>query len=413
MENPRLAYANSYATPSSSSSGSRPSSSRTRPGYGFIRNTDTWGVNSIPWDQLAAAGLLPAFAANDPHLAQAMEAAKQKGIHAGVWIPAGGEGAPEQYAQRIVDLYKKYGANVLPNIEFTGKGGRGSDQWEWNQRMVNELTRLGVPPNLAVTVLPPGTNPSEDFNYEAYTRAGIPILAEAFGADSGKDLYDPDLIRSRLRQAGVSDDMMDVLLSPTQSGAGRGSVYTIDDLTPDQLKALATGGAPPTTEPAVPTSGSYGDTAPTDTSGATTESAADYPTTSTTPDDAVSVAHTHRPDSQNPAAIAYAKTRLAQLAHQGITADRYGLGHLDPTAQWRALSTIVGARQAIKGGHGENYHVPSGTPGKVAAYVNQLLHPSRAKPGVYTPANRRLGPMQRAIHSAAGIRYLRSIAGRG
>lgn len=416
--------------------------------YGFIRNTNTWGVNSIPWQDLIAAGLTPLLAANDPNLAAAMAAAQQKGVKAGIWVPAGDEGLPEQYAAKLVDLYKKYGPNVLvPNIEFTGKGYEGSAGWNWNQRMVNELVKLGIPPQMAVAVLPN----QQDFNYKAYTDRGIHVLPEAFGANTGTDLYDPQKIRQTLLDRGVPANMIDVLLAPSQVGKGPGgSVFTIDDLSPEQLHALRAAGV--------------------DTGAATTTQAS--PDATPSAEAPVDSTPTRVADADNPAAVAYAKQRLALLAKQGYSAAQYGLEGLDPTAQWRALSSIAGAKQAIRNGQAGNYHLGANVPPSVAAAVNQLLdsalhpdnpadlrdnvrpgqvrpsvaptsHPTaspnvnmtrpnvvgeitrgnttspdvlraitqvrRTPPGELVDAVKRIGPMQQAIHTAAGLRYLRGI----
>lgn len=204
--------------------------------YGFVRNTDTWGVNSIPFQQYQQAGLHGlAFSADDKNLGQAMKNARAHGMQAAIWLPAGGEGDPVAYARKVKALEKQYGADALiPNIEFTGKGYAGSAGWNWNESMMAELQKLGVPKNLIVAMLPN----QDDFNYKAYTSRGASIMPEAFGADTGKDQFDPTAIRNTLLRNGVPENMINVLLSPGQFQHGSGSVFTVDDLRPDQLAAM-------------------------------------------------------------------------------------------------------------------------------------------------------------------------------
>jgi hypothetical protein len=410
--------------------------------YGFVRSTDRWGVNSIPFQQLQAAGLGNLlFNSQDPHLAEALAAADKAGVQSGIWLPAGNEGDPEAYAQQLYGLYQKYGANrtYVPNIEFTGKGYKGSPGWDWNEKMMAKLQALGVPPNIAVAMLPN----QDDFNYGAYTSRGAKIMPEAFGANTGTDLFDPEQIRQTLLRNGVSADMIDTILAPGQNGVG--SMFTVDDLSPEQLRALTlahqaqgtttTTAAPQTSDPNAPIDAA---------------------------DPSADAAPTHRPDSQNPAAVSYARHRLALLARQGIHPKDFGVTG-DPTAQWRALSAIVGAKQAINSD--QDYAVRGTTPQSVQDYVRKLIakgpqsapahdhpgagysrvqpsHPSdgysrvqphsdgysqvhsaserlhaamnslshsRPGPGVLPDVMRRVGPMQKAIQVAAAMRHVRQL----
>jgi hypothetical protein len=309
--------------------------------YGFIRNTDTWGVNSIPWQAMANAGLTPLFAANDKNLDYAMAYAKQNGRKAGVWIPAGGEGDPRAYAARIKALYDRYGSDIVPNIEFTGKGYKGSQGWQWNEDMMSELQRLGIPKGMAIAML----GNQQDFNYGAYASRGVKLMPEAFGADTGRDLYDPDQMRKVLRDQGVQENMIDTLLAPTQARRRGGSVFTIDDLSPEQLAAL-----PPALQDRglVPLpQGRKG-----------------------IPIDPTNEGFAQVRDAQNPEAVAYSRMRLAQLRRMGYTPEQFGITG-DPTAQWRQMSAIMGANQSARAGR--QYTAPAGLNEGVAGVVNKLI----------------------------------------
>jgi hypothetical protein len=314
---------------------------------GYVRSTDTWGVNSIPFDKYQKAGIDQlVFAANDPHLAQALANAAAHGVKAGIWIPAGNEGDPVKYAQNIKALQLKYGnVAIIPNIEQTGKGYSGSSGWAWNQKMMDTLKQLGVPPNMQVAVM----GNQDDFNYKAYTSNGVHVTAEAFGAKTS-DTYDPAKIRQRLIDNGVPPDMIDVMLAPGHGGKGGNSVFTVDDLKDDQLK------------PGTYDSTSAGQVYP---GASSTDNPQEGPRVYTNEKGGAT-------DAQNPRAVAYAKQRLSQLQKQGYSPADFGITG-DATAQWRGMSAIVGAQDAARAGRAADYHLPPGTAPGVADIVNKII----------------------------------------
>lgn len=206
--------------------------------YGFVRSTDTWGVNSLPWQQARDAGLNGlVFDVNDPHLDQALVNARSQGFKAGIWIPEGQEGGdPKAYADKLVQLAQKYGPDILvPNLENAVAGGKGSSGYAWNDAVAQALKgRLGNTP-LAVATLPN----KDDFNYGAWTNLGAQIWAEAFGANTATDQFDPAQIRQRLLANGVPGDLAYTIGAPGQGGdAPIGGEFTIDDLNPQQWSVL-------------------------------------------------------------------------------------------------------------------------------------------------------------------------------
>ena len=341
---------------------------------GYVRSTDTWGVNSIPFDKYKRAGIDQlVFSADDPHLDAALKNAAAHGVRAGIWIPAGGEGDPIAYARKIKGLQQTYGnVTIIPNIETTGKGYAGSKGWQWSQTMMNELKRLGVPPNMQVAVM----GNQDDFNYKAYTSNGVHVTAEAFGAKTS-DTYDPAKIRQRLIDNGVPPDMIDVILAPGHSGKGGNSVFTVDDLRDDQLQPgmysyvgaqqVAPVGSQQTDGPRVYTNEPNG-------------AGADQGYTQVD----VNQGYSQVRDANNPRALAYARQRLAQLQKQGYSPRDFGITG-DPTAQWRAMSAITGAQQAISSGHAADYRIPPGTTPEVSDYITKILTaaqtPNTAPPG--------------------------------
>lgn len=349
---------------------------------GYVRSTETWGVNSIPFDKYQKAGIDQlVFSASDPHLKEALKNAAAHGVKAGIWIPAGGEGDPKAYAQKIKALQTTYGnVPIIPNIEQTGKGYAGSKGWQWSQTMMDELKRLGVPPSMQVAVM----GNQDDFNYKAYTNNGVHVTAEAFGAKTS-DMNDPAKIRQRLIDNGVPPDMIDVMLAPGHNGKGGNSVFTVDDLRDDQLK------------PGTFSSGGSTQVAPT---GSTQT---DGPTVYTNEKGSSGVStdagFTQVTDAHNPRAIAYAQQRLAQLQKQGYSPKDFGITG-DPTAKWRGMSTILGAQQAISSGHAADYHVGADVAPGVSDYVNKMLAaaqtPDTAPPGsdVIRPAPAQPRPEQ-------------------
>ena len=70
----------------------------------------------------------------------------------------------------------------------------------------------------------------------------------------------------------------------------------------------------------------------------------------------------------SPAALAYAKERLAQLQQMGISPDSLGVSG-DPTQEYRTLSPILGALSMLR--HNGLYKY---MPGQVAPNVQEVVH---------------------------------------
>ena len=223
--------------------------------YGFVRSTDTWGVNSVPWQRLKDAGfggLL--FSTDDPHLEQALTNARSQGLKAGIWVPAGAEAGADAkaYADRLVNLASKYGPDILvPDLEYPNiRGYKGSPGWQWHQDVINALgDRLKGTP-LALSIM----GNTNDLNLMPWVSKGAQIWAQSYGADPGKDQpYSVDYVRKVLTDMGVPADLINVSISPGQNvptNEGPYSLYTVDDLTPDQWNWLsgvghATSASPP------------------------------------------------------------------------------------------------------------------------------------------------------------------------
>ncbi len=188
---------------------------------------------------LKAAGVTVALNASDPNLAAQIERARQNGMEPAIWIPATPPGvdpvAYGKYMAALVQTYKP--SSIIPNIEFAGKGGQGSDGWNWNQAMMAEYAKYvpaGKGPPLSVAVMPN----QDDFNYEVYLAYGGNVQVEAFGADIARDQVNVDELVARLRQRGIPEDKIQILLAPGQDpGSWRGALagYTLDDMTKEQL----------------------------------------------------------------------------------------------------------------------------------------------------------------------------------
>lgn len=165
---------------------------------------------------------------DDPHLDQTIAHARQLGIKAGIWVPSGGEGGdPEAYATKLYTLAQQYGPDlVVPDLESGAKGAKGSAQWDWNQKFAEAWHALAPDQQTAITVMPN----QDDFNYGAYTQYGIPVWAQAYGADPSKDLYDPQQVYQRLIDNGVPPEQASVVLAPGQQYTGQGgAAYALED----------------------------------------------------------------------------------------------------------------------------------------------------------------------------------------
>lgn len=200
--------------------------------YGFIRNTDTWGVNSIPFDQYQKQGIDSLlFAANDPHLQQAIANARAHNMKAGIWADPH-DSSPWQFANYLNGLSGQYNPDLLvPDVEFTGKGYKGSPGWNWSEAFMNKFRGMNANQKLGLTVMPN----QADFNYGAYLRGGTDVfLPQAYGATYDTQ-FDPEKVRQTLLDAGVPADKISVALAPGQRGNG-GAYYALDDFGNDPRK---------------------------------------------------------------------------------------------------------------------------------------------------------------------------------
>jgi hypothetical protein len=336
--------------------------------YVFVRDAS----GSPPdYGRLKSKGATPVLNANDPHLEQEVAKARASGVEPAIWIPASTGNDPVAYGKRMAGLVQKYHpAAIIPNVEQQGEGAAGS---AWSRSMMAEYGKYVPRGSVKISVAVEANKPQGVWDYKPYLDAGGTVIAESFLGNSGTPT-DPDKVRQALIDSGVPADKINVMLRPGQARGklpGQYSAYTLDDMggNYDQLDKVYTGNSEGTSPLLA---------APVDTASPAGVAG-----------DALAPAPTRVRDADNPAAVAYAQQRLDGLARQGITPARYGLEGLDPTAQWRALSTIVGAQQAIKAGHAADYHVGPGTPQSVADYVNKLLGGAQTPEG---PDNGALDP---------------------
>jgi hypothetical protein len=314
---------------------------------------------------LAAKGVTVALNANDPHLAEQVARARENGMNPAIWIPAGTGADPAAYAQKMAAIVQQYKpSSIIPNIEQDGKGYEGSKGWNWSAQMMAEYQKYvpaGSGPPLSVSVMG-----EKDFNYKPYIDYGGNVQAETFGAKTS-DHKDVDAMRQTLLDAGVPENRITMLLAPGQSAQNwKGSTagYTLDDMSPQQLSQMQ-------------------NNASSAVSGTQSGTQVDGPSVYTNAGFAQST------DAKDPRAVAYAKQRLAQLQKQGYSPKDFGITG-DPTAQWRAMSSIMGAEAAINSGHPEAYHVGADVPSSVADVVNGLLKGATSRnagPGSDAPAS--------------------------
>jgi len=301
---------------------------------------------------LASQGVTVALSADDPDLKNQLARARENGMNPAIWIPATSGADPKAYAQKMASIVQTYGpSSIIPNVEADGKGYAGTKGYSWSDEMMAEYSRYvpqGSGPPLSVSVMG-----EKDFNYGAYLNYGGDVQVETFGSKL-TDHKDVNALHANLLDSGVPEDKITMLLAPgqdPQGWKGRTAAYTLDDMNPQQLAqwqgqaAGKTGGVggPDVIGPASP-----------------------YPDTPNLMGPRVTDAH-------NPAAVRYANQRLALLAKQGIHPKDFGLEGLDPTAQWRALSGIVGAKQALNSGHGGDYQVGANTSEPVKAFIQNIL----------------------------------------
>jgi hypothetical protein len=169
------------------------------------------------------------FASNDANVAAAVAATRAKHEPYGLWVPDGdGPSDPVQYGEYLAMLHRRYEPQiVVANIEARGKGGPGSPQWAWNQRVAETLAHDAPDANVGIALLPN----EADFNYGAWLRNGATIfLPEAFGADPRTDRFDPAAVVETVVRRGVPRSMIEPLLAPGQRYDGPASIYALDDL---------------------------------------------------------------------------------------------------------------------------------------------------------------------------------------
>jgi hypothetical protein len=297
---------------------------------------------------LAAQGVTVALSADDPHLAEQIARARENGMNPAIWIPATNGADATEYGKKMAGIVQQYQpSSIIPNVEADGKGYAGSKGYNWSNEMMAEYAKYvpkGTGPPLSVSVMG-----EKDFNYNAYLNYGGDVQAETF--DGKMNHKNVDQVRADLLAAGVPENKITMLLAPGQSPQnwkGQTAGYTLDDMNPDQYRQWQ----------------SYAAQSPASTS------APGAPTPQAAPLQADG--YSQVPDAQDPRAVRYAQQRLAQLQKQGYSAKDFGITG-DPTAQWRGMSAIAGARQAIASGHAADYHIPAGTSPDVATVINQLI----------------------------------------
>ncbi len=204
--------------------------------YGYVRSWDDMKY----LEQLANQGYGGAlFAMDDPRLPQLVEEARRRGLRYGIW------GAPNQtkdgstmtnaqYAQRMSDLVRQYGAQVASlDLEFPYKGAQGSAEWNRSAELAAMWKQM-VPQGVETWVAPmgsawAGTQPQGDtmFNYGAWKDIATGWNPQAYGATLDQ-LQDPRLVVQSLINAGVPADQIAPLLAPGQSYGG-GALYGLNE----------------------------------------------------------------------------------------------------------------------------------------------------------------------------------------
>jgi hypothetical protein len=383
--------------------------------YIFSRSTAS---TQPDYAAIQESGATVALNAEDPHLAEQIQRARENGMNPAIWIPAHTGQDPIEYARKMASLVQHYGPSaILPNVETQGEGASGS---AWSHQMMAEFSRYVPQGTIDLSVVVEPNKTGDVYDYSAYTQYGGGAVAEAFSGDM-KSKWDPQHIHDVLAAAGVPEDKINVLLAPGQEpgSVGNYSAYTWDDMNPEQQRTFLQNYATRnTTAGPVQTVGgeprkTYGynpNMIPTDNApGAPGPSYNEVPGTRG-PDFQKLV------DKNNPAAVNYANAQLKRLAAMGYTPQQFGLQSLDPTAQWRALSAIVGATQAARTGHADEYVTPAGTPPEVAAVVSSILG-TAVRPSAPTPDVSRTGYPQDdatsiAMRHAAAARVTAALASR-
>lgn len=199
--------------------------------YGFVRSYASIGRDLTQLRNLLANGYSGAlFDYADPYLAQAIHDAQQAGIPFGLWgDPAHVGNDPVKFAMRMAQLNQQYRPELLvPDIEFIGKGYKGSAGWDWNQRAADAWRQYVGNARTAVSVMPR----QEDFNYEAWGPT-TEWLPQAYGANPLTDVFNPQDVVNTLIGRGVDPTLISPILGPGHQGGYAGSgLWTIDDFAP-------------------------------------------------------------------------------------------------------------------------------------------------------------------------------------
>lgn len=390
--------------------------------YVFSRASDSVAPD---YGKIAQSGATVALNAEDPNIAAEIQKARDAGCKVAIWIPAHQDQDPVAYGKQMAGLVQYYRPDaILPNVEGAqGKASSGGSAW--SSAMMGEFSRYVRPGSVRLDVV---TEPGEtDFDYKPYLNFGGGVVNESFTGDM--KFKNPEEMRQKLIDAGVPEDRINMLLAPGQeyNGPGTFSAYTWDDMSPAQQNQFLTKYA---ATYGTSGGGAYQTNAPGSGGPGTDFAAPGYISPREAANRAMGIEPSvnevpgadPRPerglDSQNPAALRYSRMRLAELARQGITPALYGITG-DPTAQWRALSAIVGAQQAIAAGDAGSYAIPANAPPEVRAVIEKMVANAQQdpktdefaqKPGVIAPTQPGTVGTAGAGNNEAAIQAIRAAA---
>lgn len=204
--------------------------------YGYVRSWDDPKYLQQLHDQGYGGAL---FAMDDPRLPELVAQARQLGLQYGIWgapnqTPNGTTMTNAQYAQRMSDLVRQYGASVASlDLEFPYKGAKGSAEWNRSAELAAMWKQM-VPQGVQTWVAPmgsawAGTQPQGDqmFNYGAWQGIATGWNPQAYGATLDQK-QDPRLVVQGLINAGVPADQIAPLLAPGQDYGG-GALYGLNE----------------------------------------------------------------------------------------------------------------------------------------------------------------------------------------
>ena len=214
--------------------------------YTFVRDAR----NAPNPSQLQASGWTPLIAYDDPYAAQYIKQLQDAGVHYGVWgDPTHMQNRdPAAFAYALSQYARNNGADtIVPDVEFIGKGYKGSAGWSYNQLLAQALQQYGNGLNIALT--PMGNQ--HDFNYGAYKGIVNQWLPQSYGADPKTDVYNPQDMVNVLISEGVDPSLITPVLGVGNDIAGYNgqySLYTADDFN-NRLPTAYTGPRPASTGP--------------------------------------------------------------------------------------------------------------------------------------------------------------------